>query len=129
MPLAILKRRGIGEGDGLLMSLNVEPLTYEQRAESVVCEQKLGEFVKRRGMATWNYRPIPTDPVPGDVRYRVLAKANGRRALYGATSKQRRIEFDHIVPRSLGGSNNVSNLQALCDECNRGKSNNDSTKV
>jgi len=38
---------------GQLIKLNVEPLTYEQRAELIVlCEQKLGEFVKRRGMAT-----------------------------------------------------------------------------
>jgi 5-methylcytosine-specific restriction endonuclease McrA len=129
MPLPVLRRHGIVDREGDLIKLNVESLTYEQRAELIVlCEQKLGEFVKRRGMATWDYRLIDTDPVPTDVRYRVLAAANGRCALCGATSKERRIEVDHIVPRSLGGSNHISNLQALCDECNRGKSNRDSTK-
>ena len=84
--------------------------------------------VKRRGMATWDYRLVDTDPVPTDVRYRVLAAANGRCALCGATSKERRTEVDHVVSRSLGGSNHINNLQALRDECNRGKSNRDSTK-
>ena len=48
-------------------------------------------------------------------------------ALCGVSSSERRIEVDHIVPRSRGGTNDISNLQALCDECNRGKSNTDQT--
>jgi ATP adenylyltransferase len=50
-----------------------------------------------------------------------------RCALCGATSAEGRIEVDHIIPRSKGGTNDISNLQALCDECNRGKSNTDAT--
>jgi 5-methylcytosine-specific restriction endonuclease McrA len=126
MPLPVLKRHGVVERDGDLIKLSVESLSYEQRADLVVlCEKKLGEFIKRRGMATWDYRLIETDPLPGDIRYRVLASAGGRCALCGATSKERRIEVDHVVPRSKGGTNEISNLQALCDECNRGKSNRD----
>ena len=129
MPLPVLKRHGVVEREGDLIRLNVAHLSYEQRAELIVlCEQKLGEFIKSRGMATWDYRLIETDPVPGDVRYRVLAAAKGRCALCGATSRERRIEVDHVVPRSKGGSNDITNLQALCDECNRGKSNKDDAR-
>ncbi len=129
MPLPVLKRHGVVEREGDLIRLNVAHLSYEQRAELIVlCEQKLGEFIKNRGMATWDYRLIETDPVPGDVRYRVLAAAKGRCALCGATSRERRIEVDHVVPRSKGGSNDIANLQALCDECNRGKSNKDDAR-
>lgn len=34
-----------------------------------------------------------------------------------------KLEVDHIVPFSLGGTNEMDNLQALCVPCNRGKRN------
>jgi ATP adenylyltransferase len=88
---------------------------------------KLADFLQRRGLATWDYRLIQSDPVPADVRYQVLTASKGRCALCGATSDERRIEVDHIIPRSRGGSNDITSLQALCDVCNRGKSNTDDT--
>jgi HNH endonuclease len=69
-------------------------------------------------------RLLDTDPVRADVRSRVLAAAKGR---CGVHSSERRIEVDHIIPRSLGGSRDMSALPALCDEGNRGKSNTDQT--
>ncbi len=33
-----------------------------------------------------------------------------------------KLEVDHIMPVSRGGSDDISNLQLLCFECNRGKS-------
>jgi hypothetical protein len=33
------------------------------------------------------------------------------------------LEYDHIIPYSCGGSNDASNIQLLCQKCNRSKSN------
>jgi ATP adenylyltransferase len=128
MPLPVLRKHSIITSDRNVVSLNAGKLSYEERAAiELACTQQLAAFLRRRGLAIWDYRLIDTDPVRPDIRYRVLAAANGRCALCGASSSERRIEVDHIVPRSRGGTNDISNLQALCDECNRGKSNTDQT--
>lgn len=33
------------------------------------------------------------------------------------------LEFDHVTPFSCGGGSSVSNIQLLCQKCNRSKSN------
>ena len=39
----------------------------------------------------------------------------------GANGKTSRLEVDHKIPVSQGGSNELNNLQTLCMDCNRGK--------
>ena len=39
------------------------------------------------------------------------------------------LEYDHITPFSCGGSSDISNIQLLCQKCNRSKSNSCTCKV
>jgi len=126
MPLKILKKHGIISVDGDLVTLSAPGLSLEQRSEiRGLCEERLKEFVSKRGLSTWDYRMLEDDPVPDSIRYRILKKAGGRCALCGASKKETTLHIDHILPRSRGGSNDESNLQVLCFQCNLGKGNKD----
>lgn len=60
--------------------------------------------------------PSPRPGIPQAVRRDVLACGSCR-----ACGSTRRLEVDHIVPWSRGGTHERSNLQALCKSCNRSK--------
>lgn len=56
------------------------------------------------------------------LRFAVL-KRDGFRCVYcGRTSKEAKLNVDHIVPVALGGTNDRLNLVTSCAECNSGKS-------
>lgn len=66
--------------------------------------------------------------LPGDVRQAVLSEflASGRwcPGVVGMTKRHKvseamRVEFDHILPHSVGGSNSYWNVQVLCSDCNQ----------
>ena len=60
------------------------------------------------------------------LRYNVLKRDGFQCVLCGASGKEAKIEIDHIIPISKGGTHIENNLQTLCFSCNRGKSNKDS---
>ena len=66
--------------------------------------------------------------IPGEIRQAVLTEflASGRwcPGVAGVTKRHKvseamRIEFDHILPHSVGGSNGYWNIQVLCSDCNK----------
>ena len=62
--------------------------------------------------------------VTPSLRYDVMKRDHFRCCLCGRSSKDGvKLEVDHIVPVSKGGRTTMDNLQTLCWDCNRGKSN------
>ncbi|KAA9341139.1 HNH endonuclease [Larkinella humicola] len=63
--------------------------------------------------------------------YQVLARDNWTCCSCRRSAKEHGIvlHVDHIQPRSLGGKDEIENLQTLCLKCNIGKSNKDSTDL
>jgi len=91
------------------------------------CRRKIEDFTRSRGKQPWSHRRKSSDPVSGTIRYEVLKQAKSRCELCGVEANVRALEVDHIVPRSKGGSNDKSNLQALCYSCNAMKRDRDDT--
>lgn len=57
--------------------------------------------------------------IPDDVKVYVMKRDGGSCRACGSTTE---LQFDHIIPLKMGGSNNAENLQILCGPCNRSKS-------
>jgi 5-methylcytosine-specific restriction protein A len=54
----------------------------------------------------------------------ILTKSNSKCCHCGKELTVKETTVEHVIPLSKGGSNNVTNLIALCDKCNKEKSNN-----
>jgi hypothetical protein len=53
-----------------------------------------------------------------DVKQAVWERCGGRCVECGCDAL---LEFDHVIPLAMGGSNSERNLQLLCADCNRAK--------
>jgi hypothetical protein len=97
-------------------------LSDAEREEMLqLCRQRLDAFREQRGEEVFAHRSRHRTPISGSIKDRVLTRARGRCECCGAHEHQRALEVDHIVPRNHGGSDDLSNLQALCFRCNAGK--------
>jgi hypothetical protein len=65
-----------------------------------------------------NGRPTRT-PVPTELRRAVFERDGGRCVECGGNFD---IQYDHILPVAHGGATTLENLQILCADCNRRKS-------
>lgn len=64
------------------------------------------------------HEPSSRTPIPEDVRHEVWRRDAGKCVRCGS---RERLEFDHIIPHAMGGSDSARNLELLCEVCNRKK--------
>lgn len=89
----------------LLLSRQRLKQEHINRAKSITAAPKI-ESRPKRGI------------LPEDIKLLVWQRDEGRCAKCGSQSE---LQYDHIIPISLGGSSTPENLQILCGKCNRTK--------
>jgi ATP adenylyltransferase len=114
-----------GVAEGFCAAVELSDAEREELLQ--LCRQRLDTFREQRGEEVFAHRSRHRTPISGSVKYRVLTRARGRCECCGAHEHQRALEVDHIVPKNQGGSDDLSNLQALYFRCNAGKRDTDST--
>ncbi len=92
-----------------------------------LCNQKIEEYINKRGTQIWEHRRRNRKAIPGSTRYQVLKRADGRCELCGISKVEKALEVDHIVPKNNGGEDTIDNYQALCFSCNANKRDTDDT--
>lgn len=81
-----------------------------------------------RRTITRNRRALRQDVygrLKADIEGRLLQRQRWKCVACGGCLRKMKFEIDHIVPIARGGTNEESNLQALCVGCNRAKSSKD----
>jgi diadenosine tetraphosphate (Ap4A) HIT family hydrolase len=130
MPSKVLRNHAIVQKDAQVYSLSDELKDIspsEARLLVAYCDEKIAEFLHKHGDQPFNHRKTNREALSGTLRYDILSRAGGRCEACGISAKEKALEVDHIVPVNQKGSNDTSNLQALCYTCNAQKRDRDDT--
>lgn len=130
MPGKVLgKNHGIVEKiDDSYSLINFGSFT-EDEVNSLItaCEKRLEDYFEQRGDSIFNHRKKSSGYISGTIRYEILKRAKFRCELCGISAEKKALEVDHILPRNNGGTDDESDLQALCYSCNAMKRDRDDT--
>lgn len=88
----------------------------EGRAELVSPSSDTWERVTGEGIFV--HTSLPPHEVPLEVRLQVYARDDNKCVRCGTTEG---LSLDHILSRSRGGTDDMSNLQTMCQPCNQDK--------
>ena len=108
---------GLWWADSGLSAQNVADLIWERERRQA---NKLQRLRKMRA-SNEGSRTERRQRIPDDVKLYVWERDEGRCRNCGADED---LQYDHIIPVAKGGGNSHQNIQLLCGNCNRQKSDN-----
>lgn len=115
-PAVLLAREQVTELRGEADRLTATAEEYRARAEML-----LGTLnAVKPGYENHDGTPTVRVSLPLEVQRQVHDRDGGRCVKCASTFK---LQIDHVVPLSKGGSNEIGNLQVLCMACNTAKGN------
>ena len=90
---------------------------HEVQALILDRERKRERTIERavQRMTTAEESRFVREPIPDDVKIFVWQRDRGQCVRCGTNAN---LEFDHIIPVSMGGSTTARNVQLLCSSCN-----------
>jgi Holliday junction resolvasome RuvABC ATP-dependent DNA helicase subunit len=112
-----LARRSGGTPRGLLNALRALKDYALVRSVSLPLAAEVVFAALRTSTATINAQDRLV--IPSSVRREVWRRDEGKCVKCGSREK---LEYDHIIPVSKGGSYTARNIELLCESCNRAKS-------
>lgn len=118
----IRQKEKVEEEDLIKNNLRKEILDKEKEKKENERLKILKEEVKRELIEKGEIlddSELKREPIPQEILDKVWNRDGGKCIKCGS---QEKIEFDHIIPFSKGGSNTYRNIQILCEKCNRQKS-------
>lgn len=99
-------------------SIDAEEVFAILTAREIRAKQSIDRAKTIAGMATQPQKNNVRGHIPPDLRQLVWMRDGGRCTMCGS---QTELQFDHIIPVSMGGATSEQNLQILCGSCNRSK--------
>lgn len=81
-------------------------------------ERRAQRTLERAHAALAGHGERRREPIPRGVRLAVFERDGGRCVECGSAFD---IQYDHVIPLSLGGASTAENLQILCAPCNQAK--------
>ena len=124
-PKSTLKNHSIINSDRENFYLDEEfiSLSEKDKQELIdICDETIQNFVLNRE-GSYGRRNTFKRNIKSSDYIEVLRRAKGKCQLCGISKEERSLEVDHVTPKSEGGSDDISNLGALCWLCNSKKSN------
>lgn len=98
----------------------LEKMISKKENEIKILKKELDRIKNEEKLKNENNRKT----IRGKVRLEVFERDNYQCQVCGATIGDGvKLHIDHIVPVSKGGTDDIDNLQVLCDKCNLSKSN------